>query len=1601
MAESNAGGLSLRIGLTLSQLQSDFLAAEQTVRQGIAALNRQQNIVKIKMETDITGLDSVADKTKILEIQERSLTRLLEMQRDKLKLATAAYNDYVKSKGTNATVTKNAEAAMERERLALAKLEAQLKSLSAQKISIDTLQLRDSIAKINAKIQNVRIKAEIDTSKLQGTNAVFDAQKIHIAAVTKELELQKQKLVQLREEMRRSAQLTGKGSVQTLNIKSNVLQQIQEVNQLETRLKALSNTKIDLQIRADSLKQTEAQIQERIARLNARLENIRVKTDLDVSKLSSAASEFDRAKIHVQGLTHELELQKQKLNELRKSFATSVSTNGLNNVKTINLDTDIQRQIQEINQLKAKIQELNNIAPPKTNNVLSGYLNIKGDVSGKLQEITNAFNQLKGATSSADSAITATLGVIGEIPHPVGRAVAALVSLPIIFMGIENSIVDMTKAVASAGDSVYVTSRGFQMSFADTGKFVTNAKVAGVEVQDLAMTVKRVQQQIVKGGDDSRAAEWLKRYGESAYDASGHLKNLNEMTFALSRALKKAQEDGKGMDFVLSVFRNVSADAITAIEDIEAVNEQASTIVKNGLANPALAHEVQGNINAMNVQAGQMNAAFSSALLPVANEIIPKITERMGKMTQLIADNKEVIREFGHIAAEAFMKMEEAAEVVVGTVASIGKFFYELKKKPKHDEFIERFKFDFDIKSIDDFIKKVQPKAYDVIKNNSLLYAQVKAQYEPIFRAITDAQAEIKAKQKELEKLLEQPLSIANFSTIGQERNRLDDEEYLKALRNARKYQEEADAISSNMNQSDYENKRFELEQWRTNLLRETELSAQEREAIQILYAAKSVQIEQERADTIAEIHKSVDSEFKTSLQNRLDKIEEEKQAWVEAGMEESEAAELAQKRIDKAMEDAAEKAQQYLKDAADIEYEMTHTAFEKQLRDIEQWEEAQRKKADTAEEVAAIIKNSAAKEAEAFEREVDRIKGKIQTLEDKIFEQEHSQYENDLRKLQQERLNYYEDGVYPSELIERYYNNAVNVLRNRAEESRKSGGDYTNTPDGVMQYGGNGIMVIEGDQIIDDGLIRGQQQEISLMTNENRIRAQLMQGMTAEQRARIEENQARQESANAQRQLTQAIQQVASGFQIIEGDNLVAPSPQLPQQSTNGYQIIEGDQVIAMPTAELQQFGNTIQQTRAELEQSNPFQPLTDTQALLVESTRGLTDAQNSLHTVMNDLPPEYFRNLADSAKSVSEMQFALTESTMKLIDAQEALKNALLNLPTGQSSDREATDRSDRYLSLATSTREVEDAQDLLARTTREVNGRLSQISDIPLQRRDTQRDSGWKLGFDYDTAKDIMLTGVGLAAASASTGIGIAVSPEILAGSVAAALGGGFIKGSYDATTATPQENFSAVNVDLSALQTVLENIDTSVQGIRDDIKAYSSEKQPELQEIPMPEWLSQPLNVLDTPLSNILQELQNVKVENAEVEGSETYESVNLQQLFGTLPNIEMSVQNILQELQTQGTSETTLSFETIVTPLEHIAGIGQNILSVLSMLKDTMGRQQPPQITVSPSNSINLGGAYVFDNAMKTQLVNDITSTIVEKITATVQQATSSNYGYGV
>ena len=76
----------------------------------------------------------------------------------------------------------------------------------------------------------------------------------------------------------------------------------------------------------------------------------------------------------------------------------------------------------------------------------------------------------------------------------------------------------------------------------------------------------------------------------------------------------------------------------------------------------------------------------------------------------------------------------------------------------------------------------------------------------------------------------------------------------------------------------------------------------------------------------------------------------------------------------------------------------------------------------------------------------------------------------------------------------------------------------------------------------------------------------------------------------------------------------------------------------------------------------------------------------------------------------------------------------------------------------------------------------------------------------------------------------------------------------------------------------------------------------------------------------------------------------------------------------------------------------IASVNANLEHIL----DAIGKQsQSPQVNVCPSINVDLGGAYVFDNRMKQELVDDITTNVANGVSQAAKNALNSiNYGYG-
>lgn len=87
--------LYITLGLDVSQLTSDFIAADKTVAENMAKINRESNLLKLRMQVDTGNLDPVKDAAQILAIKTQILNEQLAMQKDRVKMASAAWLDKV------------------------------------------------------------------------------------------------------------------------------------------------------------------------------------------------------------------------------------------------------------------------------------------------------------------------------------------------------------------------------------------------------------------------------------------------------------------------------------------------------------------------------------------------------------------------------------------------------------------------------------------------------------------------------------------------------------------------------------------------------------------------------------------------------------------------------------------------------------------------------------------------------------------------------------------------------------------------------------------------------------------------------------------------------------------------------------------------------------------------------------------------------------------------------------------------------------------------------------------------------------------------------------------------------------------------------------------------------------------------------------------------------------------------------------------------------------------------------------------------------------------------------------------------------------------
>lgn len=1524
------------IGLDSSQFDSGLKETQRKLKAAMEQFEREKSLVKIRADIDIAGLDATADKTKILEIQEKALNDTLDLQRQKLQAASAAYNLIADSQGKQAAASQKLELTMEKERLKVVQLEKELEKLerSATDVEVD-IKVDDSgidIPKI--EVPDVEIKVDTSGAKTEIRNAGKTI-KSEIDKLSRE-----QTLIQLRGQVQLEGLDEAASSAEKLKLQEEAL--TAQIDLQKEKIALLSKSYADL-VQAQGQNSDAAQI------MAMQLE----KEQLAMLRLQQQTADLSKQQEIALGINWEmLGLIEPAIKGIDAMIAAGrtipiphakVAAAAAVALSAIAVGTaEATEELHENNPAKILADDFKDIEP----DIAESFARISDDAERTSQDIRNNFEESTENVSSSleetadsyadyfDDALSIieiliadtenlgdALGVVNDrLPYfntEMGRIAAIAVGLQKTFSELSESAIKFAQPAVDGFKEVQKQANELYLSLSKAQEIGSFINLSGGEYDDVRDYIRGIQDAVIKGGADDPEVLALEKYGVAIQDAKGHLLEFDEALENVYQGYLKAKEAGEAEAYIIMTNGQSIHDVATFLENYGKAKERANQIKWSTSDFDSLA-ELSTNLKMAEVQTGEFESALSGLAVPLANLAAESNFEFFKKLTEIIEENRDTILLWEFAAIEAFKSGKESLIDFANSAID--------KVKELNDSFGVTDKIKGFIGSLDETFGVTD-------KLNDLLSSDTQADKDTIFdKAKKDLDAYNAANEKSREET---------------KKNIKDAEALTYSLNRIAKYKEEIADIKIDLQFGDdeYRKSLAKLEQWRQTALKDARKYEDEQAVIAEEYALKREQIERQHLE-----------------------------------------------EIENARKESLDRAEDLMREAADLEFEATHSAFEKQLKDIEDWKQAQLEKASTAEEVAATIKDAAIKEADAFEKEVDRMRGKIESAQDRLARLTLSQRDNDIYQAQKQ---YYQDlKDLPKEFADAIYNAEIEAIKKREKED--TGGNYTKRPNATPQDDTYYQLLdfTKNNKQLEANtahLIKLDAEQEAYNEALKNARAGIEDVERSVDKAKIPLTELTSDLAGAESATEQTIQQFQDtadtakdlGDTLKDADTVISKNKTALKGATSATNTFEAalkknaqiraqnQEKFSLPTISEPekkrkidiQYGDEPQQKSRGIkilygdEDDFETKKINDEIPVLYSKFANLGEATEDLTADINSVN-------VDSLEGVNEAAEKVAQSLAQVGNID--LQNFLTDLQTAITPSTEKFSAFDTALDSVTTS---------LQKAAEKINGLNFQLA---AQSQQQQQNS--TQGDTVDMALDATQTGGKIAS--------LAGSIALLAGRISpqAAAATAIIGGTIETLADIAQQARNIKSDSAPASQNAFSNNFATPN----DNQAFQN--------------FTTAINEATTALSQMpvsLQDFQQKLQDFNSAENLPTFEAFNfgldnattaLDTFSNSLLNFNLPAENNLPQVDTTVFSQMSQQLSELTQTAGNIAQSAQAI---------QQQSKQPPQITVSPVINVNLGGAYVFDNAMKKQLTDDITSNVANAVTDAVSKATSkSNYGYG-
>lgn len=723
-------------------------------------------------------------------------------------------------------------------------------------------------------------------------------------------------------------------------------------------------------------------ISQNLAKINREKNFIKLNAQIDINNLDPVKDAQEILKIKSNELTDIIEGQRQKVKLLETAWLDLANSHGYNSDVTRKAE---ERHLKETVALQNLERELKNLTNAKDNasgedlSKLASGIQIGNidfsSLQGSISEVKSTFGTLKEAASGS---ISSALELAGKLKVPWLAAGAAILALPPAALKVEESLINLAKPAINAGNAIKDLADNMGVSTKEAGAFNTACRLMGADANGLVSSLQKIGTAWTSAGANSNAVvAGLKQFGVALTNSDGTLKSKTEQMQEIAQGFERAKASGQGLQLQQVLIAAGYGDLAKAANDYKEAVENSGNLVKADI-DVSQAEDLQKQFDLLEAQQAQIGNAFSAALMPVAETLLPDLIKTFGELTAIIKQSSEDITYFGEVAGSVLKGVASFATTLAGAIASVGKGLREVIENEQSASVDIAVKNkdsegkDLGIDSYEDFKEHLlrtnadpsQLIPQDTIVTEALekaFEAQRRKMWEKILAERQKIDAEAQAKLAEQNQNVEQSNASGNSSEI------LTQEE-MDAQKRIAEYQQEIDNLRITSTNKTYENQIRQIENWKQTTLNNI---------------AETKYAEEERANVIALAEAKIqDAKRKTT-------------------------------------EESQQRTQDYLSEAQSISSERTLSAYEKEIAQIEKWKQKAMEKAETvqdlgqkAQEVAAIEADAAAKAADAYEKEVERIKNATKSFQDEIYELTHSKYENDMKKLWEKYQKGLSEGV-------------------------------------------------------------------------------------------------------------------------------------------------------------------------------------------------------------------------------------------------------------------------------------------------------------------------------------------------------------------------------------------------------------------------------------------------------------------------------------------------------------------------------------------------------------------------------------------------------------